>query len=83
MPSSMTTVRPASPKASPASLARTSASASARSSVTSTPLPAASPSVFTTYGGAIVCRNSIASSASAKTPYRAVGTPAADASSFM
>ena len=35
----MTTVRPASPKDAPASLARTSASASARSSVTSTPLP--------------------------------------------
>ncbi len=47
-PSSITTVRPASPKLVPASLARTSASASARSGVTSTPLPAASPSVFTT-----------------------------------
>ena len=48
IPSSMTTVHPASPKDSPASLARTSTSAASSSGVTSTPLPAASPSVFTT-----------------------------------
>ena len=49
-PSSITTCRPASPKASPESLASMSASASASESVTSTPLPAASPSVLTTQG---------------------------------
>ncbi len=48
IPSSITTRRPASPKARPESLARTSSSASDRDSVTSTPLPAASPSVLTT-----------------------------------
>ena len=51
-PSSITTRRPASPKAVPASLAPTSSTASAREAVTSTPLPAASPSVLTTYGPA-------------------------------
>ena len=41
-------VRPASPKAAPDSLASDVAAASSIESVTSTPLPAASPSVFTT-----------------------------------
>ena len=50
MPSSMTTVRPASPKLVPASFAWTSSSASMSESVTSTPLPAARPSVLTTHG---------------------------------
>jgi hypothetical protein len=62
MPSSITTVRPASPKDSPASLARRSASASARVGATSTPLPAAKPSVFTTQGPGSELRNSSAGS---------------------
>ena len=49
MPSSITHVRPASPNASPDRYARTASRASAIDSVTITPLPAASPSVFTTY----------------------------------
>ena len=64
MPSSTTTVRPASPNASPASLARTSATASSSEAVTSTPLPAANPSVFVTHGPARLRRNSMAGSAS-------------------
>ena len=51
-PSSMTTRSPAAPKDSPESFSRTSASASAIDSVTSTPLPAARPSVLTTNGAA-------------------------------
>ena len=50
IPSSITTVRPASPNDSPASLARTSATASSSDVATSTPLPAASPSVLVTHG---------------------------------
>ena len=82
-PSSTTTRRPASPNASPDSLAPTSASASANESVTSTPLPAARPSVFTTHGPGRERRNSIAGPASSKVPNRAVGTPASARSSFM
>ena len=48
-PSSITRVRPASPNAAPERKARTASRASANDSVTTTPLPAASPSVFTTY----------------------------------
>ena len=55
-PSSITTLCPAAPKAKPESLASTSAAASSSESVTSTPLPAASPSVFTTYGGDVADR---------------------------
>jgi hypothetical protein len=44
----MTIVRPASPKASPDSLARTSVIASSYDDVTNTPLPAARPSVLIT-----------------------------------
>ena len=57
-PSSMTTRRPAPPKVAPESLARASAIASSRSAVTSTPLPAASPSVLTTHGPGSDRRNS-------------------------
>ena len=66
MPSSITTVRPASPNDSPASLARTSASASASVGATSTPLPAARPSVLTTQGPGSVRRKSSAGSTSVK-----------------
>ena len=82
-PSSTTTRRPASPKADPDSLATTSASASARESVTSTPLPAASPSVLTTHGPGRVRRKATASPTSEKAPNRAVGTPASASISFM
>ncbi len=68
MPSSTTTRRPASPKLSPDSLASMSCSASVMSSVTSTPLPAARPSVFTTHGPGSWRRNSLASLASSKAP---------------
>ena len=47
-PSSITTRRPAAPKAAPDSLAAASATAESSESVTRTPLPAASPSVLTT-----------------------------------
>ena len=66
--SSTTTVRPASPKASPRSLAPTSSTASSRDAVTSTPLPAASPSVFTTHGPGRLRRKSSAGASSAKLP---------------
>ena len=55
-PSSMTRVRPASPKASPERYSVTASRASASRSVTSTPLPAASPSVLTTYRPSRVSR---------------------------
>ncbi len=55
-PSSITTWRPASPKAEPDSLAVTSARASSIVCATSTPLPAASPSVLMTHGPGIVSR---------------------------
>ena len=53
------------------------ASASSRSPVTTTPLPAASPSSFTTYGGPKASRASAASSAFVHTRAIAVGTSAA------
>ena len=49
-------------------MAATSASASARVSATSTPLPAARPSVFTTQGPGRVRRNRTASSTRSKAP---------------
>ena len=52
----MTTVVPASPKATPLSFSVISRRASSRSFVTRTPLPAASPSVLMTYGGFMVAR---------------------------
>ena len=82
-PSSTMTRRPASPKAAPLSLASTSASASARESATSTPLPAARPSVFTTQGPGSERRKRTASSTRSKDPKAAVGTPASSRSSFM
>jgi len=62
IPSSITTRRPAAPKAAPESFASTSAIASASDSATKTPLPAASPSVFTTQGPGSERRKSVASS---------------------
>ena len=56
IPSSMTTVRPASPNAAPDSFAPHVGLGLGEVSVTSTPLPAARPSVFTTQGGARVRR---------------------------
>ena len=53
------------------------ARASSRSCVTTTPLPAARPSSFTTYGGPISSRAASAASAVSQTSARAVGTPAA------
>ena len=68
-PSSITTRRPAGPNAAPDSLAAASAMAASRSSVTSTPLPAARPSVLTTHGPGSDRRNSTAGPTSSKTPY--------------
>ena len=84
-PSSITTRRPASPKARPDSLDLTSSTASSIDAVTSTPLPAASPSVFTTYGGARLRRYSCAASTSpaVNVRWRAVGTPAPSSTSFI
>src|SRR4051812_18487258 len=74
--SSTSTGRPAS------STARPCATAASRSGVTSTPLPAASPSSLTTYGmpgeAAATSSSAVSSSAGPPTGYeRAVGTPAA------
>ena len=80
-PSSITHVRPASPNASPERYARTASRASAIDSVTITPLPAASPSVLTTYRPGSVSRNANAASSSPapkRRGSRAVGTPALD-----
>ncbi len=60
-----------------------SASASARESLTSTPLPAASPSVLTTHGPGRLRQKALAAAGSVKAPYRAVGTPDSASSSFM
>src|SRR5690606_17186846 len=54
-----------------------------RSVATSTPLPAARPSVLTTHGPGSVRRNSTAGPTSSKVRYRAVGTPAAATTSFI
>src|SRR5262249_14252901 len=84
-PSSITHVRPASPNASPDRYARTPARASANDSVTITPLPAASPSVFTTYkpGSDSKKANARSSSPTENTAWRAVGTRAASNTSFI
>ncbi len=65
----MITVVPASPNASPLSFSSMSRHASSKSFVTSTPFPAASPSVLMTNGADIVSRNAIASEALLKVPY--------------
>src|SRR5690606_11747337 len=83
IPSSITTRRPASPKDRPLSLASTSAMASSRSVATSTPLPAARPSVLTTQGPGSVRRYSTAGPTSSKVRWRAVGTPALATTSFI
>jgi hypothetical protein len=52
--------------------------------VTSTPLPAARPSVLTTQGPGRVRRKAVAAAGlSSKAPNRAVGTPASASTSFM
>ena len=53
------------------------ATAASRSSVTTTPLPAARPSSFTTYGAPSSSRAATASARVSQTNARAVGTPAA------
>ncbi len=85
MHSSITTVVPAPAKVAPDNLSRTSAIASSRSDVTSTPLPAASPSVLMTYGPSVEVITAIAASTSAALNVWnvAVGTPAARTTSFM
>jgi hypothetical protein len=80
--SSMTTVAPASPNARSASIARTAAFASAFVDVTTTPLPAASPSAFTTTAPGCASMNASAAPTSWKTPNAAVGTPASRISRF-
>ncbi len=67
-PSSTTTFRPAGPKAAPDNLASMSDPASSKESVTSTPLPAASPSVFTTHGPGRLRQNALAAAGSVKAP---------------
>ncbi len=57
-------------------------SAAARSDVTMTPLPAASPSSFTTYGGPNASRATATSSGVRQRRASAVGTPAAVMTSF-
>ncbi len=59
------------------SQARAWRTASCRSPVTTTPLPAASPSAFTTYGGPNASRAASTSAAVAHVRAAAVGTPAA------
>src|SRR5262245_40419697 len=58
------------------------ATASARSVVTTTPLPAASPSSLTTYGGPNSASAPATSASVSATTARAVGTPAAVMTSF-
>ena len=82
-PSSIITVVPASPNASPLSFSSMSRHASSKSFVTSTPFPAASPSVLITYGADIVFKNAIASVVLLNVPYCAVGTEAAFKKSFI
>src|ERR671925_431106 len=68
---------PASPWTPPTRAAWIAAVAAARSSVTVTPLPAASPSALTTQGGPKPSRAATARAGSVKASERAVGTPAA------
>ncbi len=81
----MTTRCPASPKASPESLAVTSARASSNERATRTPLPAANPSVLTTHGPGSCSRYASASARAAapNAAKRAVGTPASASICFM
>ena len=57
--------------------------ASARFVVTTTPLPAASPSVLTTNRSPIPARKARAAASSSKVPWAAVGTPASTSTSFI
>ena len=81
--SSMTTLRPAGPMVPASMKSAMAASASATVSATTTPLPAASPSAFTTIGAPRRRTNSRAASASSKRSHRAVGMPAASQSSLV
>ena len=65
------------PRSRPGRTPAACASAAARSSVTTTPLPAASPSFFTTYGAPNSSSARAVLSASVQVYARAVGTPAA------
>src|SRR6185437_3151300 len=73
--SSTTTRAPALPTALPDSIASTAACASAVVSATTTPLPAASPSAFTTTRPSRESIQQCASRASSKLPQSAVGMP--------
>ncbi len=71
--SSITTVSPESPKARASRHCATARSASSRVWHTTTPLPAARPSAFTTSGAPISRQWRRAAAASRKVPKRAVG----------
>ena len=81
--SSITTAAPASPKARRSIIASIAASASASVAATTTPLPAARPSAFTTIGAPRRRTNSRAASASSKRSHCAVGMPAASHTSLV
>ena len=73
---------PASPNARASIIASIAASASASVAATTTPLPAARPSAFTTIGAPRRRTNSRAASASSNRSQRAVGMPAASQTSL-
>ena len=81
--SSMTTERPASPKAWPSMMRAMAASASSTVAATTTPLPEARPSAFTTMGAPRRRTKSRAAAGSSKRSHRAVGMPAASHSSLV
>ena len=73
--SSISTRSPLAPKTRSLMMATTAAPACAASSATTTPLPRARPSAFTTIGPFADATYASARSASSKTSYRAVGIP--------
>ncbi len=81
--SSITTAAPASPNARAAMNASIAASAASSVAATTTPLPAVSPSAFTTIGAPRRRTNSRAAAASSKRSHCAVGMPAASHSSLV
>ena len=81
--SSITTASPASPNARAAIIASIAASAASSVSATTTPLPAARPSAFTTTGAPRRRTNARAASASSKRSHCAVGMPAASHNSLV
>ena len=80
--SSTTTTAPAAPKDRSTRQLRIAAIASSRSGATTTPLPAARPSAFTTARPPSSSTNALAFSTSSKLPERAVGMPLRCKSSF-